>query len=53
MGRPPRADKVVGKAPSTETIVGPSLPARRSNLAIVGPRRLRGPDRLVLNSPLN
>ena len=31
-----------------ETVIGSSLPTRWSNL----PRRPRGPDRLVLNSPI-
>ena len=43
---PPRVVKVMGKAPSAETAIGPSLPTRQSNL----PRRPRGPDRLVLTS---
>ena len=51
-GGPPSVDKVVGDAPSAETAVGPSLLARRFNLTITGPRRLRGLDRLVLNSPV-
>ena len=47
---PPSADKVVGEAPSAETAVGPLLPTRRSNLVIFDLRRLRGPNKLVLNS---
>ena len=40
----------MGEAPFIETVVGPLLPARRSNLAIAGLRRLRGLDKVVLNS---
>ena len=42
----------MGEAPSIETTVGLPLLARQFNLAIAGPRRPRGPDRLVLNSPV-
>ena len=49
---PPNTDKVVGKAPSIETTIGPTLPARWSNLIIACPRRIRGRDKLVLNSPI-
>ena len=49
-GGPPKADKVVGEAPYVETVVSLSLPARRSNLVIVGLRRPRGLDKLVLDS---
>ena len=47
---PPNANKVVGDAPSTKTVVGWPLSSRRSNLAIASPCRPRGFDRLVLNS---
>ena len=42
----------MGEALSIETSVGLLLPARQSNLTIVGPRRPRGLDRLVPNSPV-
>ena len=42
----------MGDSSFSETTIGPPLSARRSNLAIVGHRRLRGLDRLVLNSPV-
>ena len=42
----------MGDAPSTDTAIGPLLLAKSSNLAITGPRRPRGYDRLVLNSPV-
>ena len=47
---PPRANNVVGKAPSIETVVVSLLSTRQFNLAIGSPRRPRGPNRLVLNS---
>ena len=47
---PPSPDKVVGEAPSTKTVVGLQLPARRSNLVIVDLRRSRGLSKLELNS---
>ena len=49
---PPNANKVMGDAPSIETVVGPPIYARRSNTAIASPRRPRGPNMLVLNSPI-
>ena len=49
-GGPPKANKVVGEAPSVETAVGLPLLARQSNLVIVGLRRPRGLDKLVLDS---
>ena len=46
-------DNVLAEAPSIETaIVIPLLFARQFNLAIGCPHRLRGLDRLVLNSPV-
>ena len=47
---PPSVDNVVGEAPFVETVVVPLLSARQFNLAISGPHRPRGLDRLVLNS---
>ena len=47
-GGPPNAYRVVGEAP-LEIGTKLSLSARLAN---VGPRRLKGPDRLVLNSPV-
>ena len=49
--RPQSIDKVVGEGPFAETTVGQPLLARQSNLAILGPRKPRVLDRLVLNSP--
>ena len=49
-GGSPRADKVTGEALFVETVVGLPLPVRGSNLVIAGLRRLRGLDKLVLNS---
>ena len=49
---PLSTDNVVGEAPFAETVVGLLLSARQFNLAIGGPHRLRGPDRLVLNSSI-
>ena len=48
----PSADNIAGKAPSVETVVVPLLSARQFNLAIGGPSKPRGPNRLVLNSPV-
>ena len=33
-GGPPSAGKIMGEAPSPETVVGPSLPVKRSDLVI-------------------
>ena len=49
-GGPPNAYQVVSEAPSTETIVFPSLLARRSSLATFDARKVRLPDRMVLGS---
>ena len=49
-GGPPNAYQVVSEAPSTETIVGSPLQARRSSLATFDARKARLPDRLVLGS---
>ena len=46
---PPKPDKVVGEAPSFEAVAGLLLSARQFNLAIGGPCRPSGPNRLVLN----
>ena len=51
-GGPLSVDNVVDKAPSVKTAVVPLLSTRQFNLAIGGPRRLTGLDRLVLNSPI-
>ena len=40
------------EAPSIETIVGLLLSTRHFSLAIDSPHKPRGPDRLVLNSPV-
>ena len=49
-GGPPSVGNIVGEAPFTETAVGPLLSARHFNLAIRGPCKPRGSNRLVLNS---
>ena len=51
-GGPPSTSNVMGETPSIETTVAPFLFARKFNLVIGGPRRPRGPNRLVLNSPV-
>ena len=45
-----RGDNDVGEAPYVEKIVVSLLFSRQFNLAIGGPRRPRGLDKLVLNS---
>ena len=47
-GGPPNANQVVREAPSAKTVVGPSLLARRSNLATSNACKARLPDRLVM-----
>ena len=47
---PPNTYQVVSEAPSTETIVGPPLQARRSSLATFNALKARLPNRLVLGS---
>ena len=49
---PPKVDNVVGEAPFVERVVVPSFSARQFNLVIGGLDRPRGPDKLVLNSPV-
>ena len=49
-GGPPRSDNAMGEAPSVETTVVLLLSARQFNLVIGSPSKLKGPDRLVLNS---
>ena len=51
-GGPPSANNVMDEAPSVETVVRPLLSARQFNLTISAPRGPRGPDMLVLNSPI-
>ena len=48
---PPSIDNVVSEAPSVVTVVGLPLSSRQFNLTIGSPHKLRGPDKLVLNSP--
>ena len=49
---PPKANNVVGEAPSIEIVVGPLILARQFNLTIGRPYRPRNPNMLVLNSPV-
>ena len=49
---PSNANNVMGEAPSIETVVIPLLSTRQFNLGIGGSYRPKGPDRLVLNSPV-
>ena len=45
---PPNVDQAISETLSINTIIGLSLQARRSSLAILGAHRARLPNRLML-----
>ena len=49
---PPNTNKIMGEAPSVETVVVSLLSARQFNLAIGGPRKPKSLNMLVMNLPV-